>query len=87
MFEMTGPEKYSGEKDNDRKYDAVQLFLSQLSRYFRLATNIDTDWEIVTYTAAISLMCLHPPSLIILIKRKRYAIRLEEFRGGRCAKT
>ena len=31
LFKMTRLEKYSGEKDNDRAYEAVQLFPSQLS--------------------------------------------------------
>src|SRR5436305_10904145 len=50
LFKMEPPKKYSGDKDNERTYDAVQLFLSQLSRYFRLATNVDMRKDISEYT-------------------------------------
>jgi hypothetical protein len=46
---MDSPAKYSGEKDKDRTYDVVHQFLSQLSRYLRLATNVDMDKDIVEY--------------------------------------
>src|SRR5436190_11399458 len=46
---MDPPAKYSGEKDKDRTYDAVHQFLSQLSRYLRLATNVDMEDNIVEY--------------------------------------
>src|SRR5271154_102033 len=49
LFKMEPPKKYSGDKDNERTYDAVQLFLSQLSRYFRLATNVDMRKDISEY--------------------------------------
>jgi hypothetical protein len=49
LFKMDPPEKYSGEKDKDRTYAAVHQFLGQLSRYLRLATNIDMDADIVKY--------------------------------------
>ena len=49
LFKMDPPPKYSGEKDNDRTYDTVHQFLSQLSRYLRLAMNIDMDDDIVDY--------------------------------------
>lgn len=52
LFKMDPPSKYAGEKDKDRTYDAVQLFLSQLSRYFRLATDIDLDGDIAEYAGA-----------------------------------
>jgi hypothetical protein len=34
LYQSNPPAKYSGERDKDRTYEAVQLFLSQLSRYF-----------------------------------------------------
>src|SRR5216117_2500978 len=49
LFKMDPPAKYSGEKDKDRTYNAVHQFLSQLSRYLRLATNVDMDDDIVEY--------------------------------------
>src|SRR5436305_3585371 len=49
LFKMEPPKKYSGDKDKERTYDAVQLFLSQLSRYFRLATNVDMRKDIAEY--------------------------------------
>src|SRR5271169_2235524 len=44
--------RYTGNKETDRTYDAVQLFLSQLSRYLRLATHIDMDKDISEYVAS-----------------------------------
>jgi len=41
--------KYSGDKDKDRTYNAVHQFLSQLSRYLRLATNVDMSKDVVEY--------------------------------------
>ena len=52
LFKMEPPTKYSGEKDSERTYDAVHLFLSQLSRYLRLATYIDMEKDIAEYLAA-----------------------------------
>ena len=49
LFKMDPPEKYSGEKTDERTYEAVHQFLSQLSRYFRLATHIDMDADITEY--------------------------------------
>jgi len=49
LFKMDPPEKYSGEKDSDRTYAVVHKFLSQLSRYFHLATNVDMDKDISEY--------------------------------------
>jgi Retrotransposon gag protein len=49
LIKMDSPKKYTGEKDNDRTYDAVHLFLSQLSRYFRLATYVDMESDISEY--------------------------------------
>ena len=49
LFKMDPPAKYSGEKDKDRTFYAVHQFLSQLSRYLRLATNIDMEDDIVEY--------------------------------------
>jgi hypothetical protein len=46
---MDPPAKYSGDKEKDWTYDAVHQFLSQLSRYLRLATNVDMDADIAEY--------------------------------------
>jgi hypothetical protein len=46
LFKIDPPEKYSSEKQTERTYEAVQLFLSQLSRCLRLATHIDMDKDI-----------------------------------------
>src|SRR5216117_835424 len=43
------PAKYTGEKDSEMSYDAVMLFLSQLSRYFRLATHVNLKKDITEY--------------------------------------
>src|SRR5438046_6923325 len=43
LFKMDPPAKYSGERDKDHTYNMVHQFLSQLSRYFRLATYIDMN--------------------------------------------
>jgi hypothetical protein len=40
---MDAHEKYIGEEDNDMTYDAVHLFLSQLSRFLRPATYRDME--------------------------------------------
>ena len=49
LFKMDPPAKYSGERDKDHTYNMVHQFLSQLSRYFRLATYIDMDEDITEY--------------------------------------
>src|SRR5438552_1484764 len=49
LFKMEPPAKYTGEKDSEMSYDAVMLFLSQLSRYFRLATHINLKKDITEY--------------------------------------
>jgi hypothetical protein len=49
LFKMDPPKKYVGEKDSERTYQAVHMFLSQLSRYLRLATNVDIDRDITEY--------------------------------------
>src|SRR5439155_24273768 len=49
LFKMDSPDKYSGDKDSDRTYAAVHKFLSQLSRYLHLATNVDMDKDISEY--------------------------------------
>jgi hypothetical protein len=49
LFKMDPPKKYVGEKDTERTYQAVHMFLSQLSRYLRLATNVDMDKDITEY--------------------------------------
>ena len=49
LFKMDPPEKYKGEADSDRTYAAVHKFLSQLSRYLRLSTNVDMDDDISEY--------------------------------------
>src|SRR5204862_7692860 len=49
LFKMDPPAKYTGDKDSDRTYAVVHKFLSQLSPYFRLATNIDMDKDISEY--------------------------------------
>src|SRR5438552_2477106 len=46
---MEPPAKYTGEKDSEMSYDAVMLFLSQLSRYFRLATHVNLKKDITEY--------------------------------------
>ena len=46
---MDPPARYSGEEDKDRTYDVVHQFLSQLSRYLHLATNVDMEKDIVEY--------------------------------------
>jgi hypothetical protein len=43
LFKMDPPRKYVGEKDSERTYQAAHMFLSQHSRYLRLATNVDVD--------------------------------------------
>ncbi|TMC14352.1 MAG: hypothetical protein E6J34_23745 [Chloroflexi bacterium] len=52
VFKTEPPKKYTGEKDKERTYDAVQLFLSQLSRYLRISTEIDMKADISEYVAA-----------------------------------
>src|SRR5436190_22595444 len=49
LFKMEPPAKYTGEKDSEMSYDAVMLFLSQLSRYFRLATHVNLKKDITEY--------------------------------------
>ena len=49
LFKMDSPKKYVGEKDSERTYQAVYMFLSQLSRYLRLATNVDINRDITEY--------------------------------------
>src|SRR5271169_3294287 len=49
LFKMDAPRKYSGEKEDERTYEAVHLFLSQLSRYLRLATYIEMDRDVSEY--------------------------------------
>src|SRR5436305_1385799 len=49
LFKMEPPTKYTGEKDSEMSYDAVMLFLSQLSRYFRLATHVNLKKDITEY--------------------------------------
>src|SRR5437762_3140016 len=49
LFKMEPPAKYTGEKDSEMSYDAVMLFLSQLSRYFRLATHINLKKDVTEY--------------------------------------
>ena len=52
VFKTEPPKKYTGEKDKERTYDAVQLYLSQLSRYLRISTEIDMKADISEYVAA-----------------------------------
>jgi hypothetical protein len=52
LFKMEPPAKYTGETDAERTYEAVQRFLSQVSRYLRLATDVDMDGDIAEYAAA-----------------------------------
>jgi RNase H-like domain found in reverse transcriptase/Integrase zinc binding domain/Retrotransposon gag protein/Retroviral aspartyl protease/Reverse transcriptase (RNA-dependent DNA polymerase)/Chromo (CHRromatin Organisation MOdifier) domain/Zinc knuckle len=52
LFKMEPPAKYSGEKDSDRTYESVNQFLSQLSRYLRLSTNVDMKKDIAEYVLA-----------------------------------
>ena len=52
LFKMTPPTKYSGDKDKERTYEAVQLFLSQVSRYLRLSTDVDMEDDIAEYATA-----------------------------------
>ena len=49
LFKMDPPANYVGESDSERSYDAVHVFLGQLSRYFRLATYIELDKDISEY--------------------------------------
>ena len=49
LFKMDPPKKYVGEKDSERTYQAVYIFLSQLSRYLRLAINVDINRDITEY--------------------------------------
>jgi hypothetical protein len=46
---MDPPVKYSDDKEKDWTYDAIHQFLSQLSRYLHLVTNIDIDANIAEY--------------------------------------
>lgn len=51
VFKTDPPKKYTGENDKERTYDGVQLFLSQLSRYLRISTEIDMKADISEYVA------------------------------------
>ena len=52
LFKMTPPAKFFGDKDKERTYETVQLFLSQVSRYLRLSTDVDMDGDIAEYVLA-----------------------------------
>ena len=58
---MAPPEKYFGE---NRTYEVVQLFLSQLSLYFTLSTNIDLNGDIAKYAMAFLDVLRTPGSII-----------------------
>ena len=49
LFKADPPVRYSGSTDAERSYDAVKLFLSQLSRYLRLSTHVDMEDDISEY--------------------------------------
>jgi hypothetical protein len=51
LYQSDPPTKYSGERDKDRTYEAVQLFLNQLSRYFQISIDIDMEGDIAEYAA------------------------------------
>ena len=52
LFKMHPPAKYTGETDAERTYEAVQQFLTEVSRYLRLATHVDMEDDISEYAAA-----------------------------------
>jgi hypothetical protein len=47
-YSRRNPKKYVGEKDSERT-PTVHMFISQLSPYLRLATNVDVDKDITEY--------------------------------------
>ena len=49
LFKADPPARYSSSTDAERSYDAVKLFLSQLSRYLRLSTHVDMEDDISEY--------------------------------------
>ena len=49
LFKMEPSAKYKGDTDADRTYTEVHKFLSQLSRYLRLATNVNMKKDISEY--------------------------------------
>ena len=52
LFKMDPPAKYTGETDAERTYEAVQQFVTEVSRYLRLATHVDMEDDISEYAAA-----------------------------------
>lgn len=52
LFKMHPPAKYTGRTDAERTYEAVQQFLTEVSRYLRLATHVDMEDDISEYVAA-----------------------------------